>query len=145
MPSIARHQRREPGGLIGRRQNQLAVLRKTPPRRKTVRTHPVTLGNLANRHPGPQGLRHNPRLEIIWPPQQTSTPPDRKNSAVLSMAKLLPCSETGTASQKPRIRKRWGPATACVSRSNSDALCTSCSPKNVTSILGSTVDKGGGH
>ena len=68
MPSIARHQRREPGGLVGRRQDQLAVLRKTPPLRKTVRTHPVTPGNLANRHPGPQGLRHNPRLEIIWPP-----------------------------------------------------------------------------
>ena len=72
MPSIAKHQRREPGWLIGRRQDQLAVLRKTPPLREAVRAHPVTLGNLANRHPGPQGLRHNPRLEIIWPPPPTT-------------------------------------------------------------------------
>ena len=45
------------------------------------------------------------------PVAESSTPPDRKNSNVSSMEKLLPYSRTAKASQNSRFRKRWGPDT----------------------------------
>ena len=48
------------------------------------------------------GHRRRPAVEL-------SPPHDRKNSTVSSTEKLLPCSKTGTESQKSWIRRRWAP------------------------------------
>ena len=103
----------KPGGPSRGRQDELAVLGKTPPFREPANAQPMSCGYPANSGPRLKRLRHNLTLERVRPPPPThsggvrSTRP--KNSNVSSTEKLHSCSKTGKDFQKSSITKKVGP------------------------------------